>query len=139
MKQITNKTLLKQGDKTFQPVEVNKIIYWVDKDVKENEPCFIITRQGFLGRYEGIAPELLKGNNGKIIAQSHPKFEGIPVISLDKNPTLHYQAQYYTQKDIEKTMRFCRETILQRDFILEQINQILVVEVDEQFNIISYE
>lgn len=30
MKKITNKTVLRQGNKLFQPVEVDEVIYWVD-------------------------------------------------------------------------------------------------------------
>lgn len=32
MKKITNRTLLKQGDKTYKPIEVDNVIYWIDKE-----------------------------------------------------------------------------------------------------------
>jgi hypothetical protein len=31
MKQITSKTLLQQGDKIYQPIEVDGVIYWYNK------------------------------------------------------------------------------------------------------------
>ena len=37
MKQITNKTIIKQWDKTFQPIEVDGVVYWIDITFKESE------------------------------------------------------------------------------------------------------
>jgi hypothetical protein len=94
----------------------------------------------------------------KIVAQSQSKLEEVPVISLDSyveklmkkwvmNPKMYnfvvqmfkeYENQY-TQKDIEEAIRMGRDRIYDSTEILEQINQISVIEVDEQFNIVSYE
>lgn len=140
MKQITNKTILKQGNKTFQVVESDGVIYWRD--------------------------ELLN-----FVAQSQPKLEGIPVISLDSyveklaykyyNSNEHYKVAdsfHYingykanpnssTQKDIKKAIELARIEIrnginsyeLTNEQILQKINEISIIEIDEQFNIISYE
>ena len=34
MKKITENAVLKQGDKTYQPIESEDIIYWIDKLLK---------------------------------------------------------------------------------------------------------
>jgi hypothetical protein len=146
MKQITKNTILQQGDKTYQPVEVDGIICWIDKSTLADE----------------------------IIAQSQSKLEGIPVISLDRyvdeaflekhglvsmskttKGSIGYREfvsgynsnpNQYNLKDIEKAIDLARlqgeESFLCKysdKEILEQINQISVIEVDEQFNIVSYE
>ena len=36
MKIITNKTVLKQENNTFTPVEVDNVIYWVDESFKDS-------------------------------------------------------------------------------------------------------
>lgn len=149
MKKITNKTILKQGDKTFQPIEdIDESIFW------EDSGC-------------------------NVVAQSSAHIEGIPVIDLcdyvekladdfiigqtlrnrgfEKDGWIStgfvygYQANpnQYTQKDIEKVIELARKGDenwqgyvnheLTTKEILEQINSISVIEVDEQFNIISYE
>jgi hypothetical protein len=90
MKQITNKTILKQGNNTYQPVEVDGVIYWVDK--KGDFPY-----KPFIGAYiiewadksinlvnlSNSIPNSRRAISNRIIAQSTPKIEGIPVISLD--------------------------------------------------------
>jgi hypothetical protein len=151
MKQITKNTILKQGDKTFQPVEgIDKIIFWIDKPVEVN-----------------------------IVAQSQPKLEGIPVISLDsyvkkfkkeynsgnnsgiftKGIEIGIEIGYnsnpnqYTQKDIEKVIKLARqqtttnmgggfyeyEETYSNEEIFEEINFISVIEVDDNFQILNYE
>jgi hypothetical protein len=155
-KQITNKTILKQGNKTFEPIDhMGTNITW------ENE-------------------------NDITVAQLQPILEGVPVISLDSYRSIlsekackkqdlaggfsggvHERAvagmffrkgynsnpNKYTQKDIEKSIELAKKGydefgingFIKHGFdftkqqILEQINSISVIEVDEQFNIISYE
>ena len=180
MKQITNKTILiqeigqekckeygcgnsecifeclnpKKIFKTYQPVEVDGVIYW---GKKSNEDWF-----NFYNEDEYWF----------LVAQSQPKLEGIPVISLDSYVERLGQKygksrvevstawgsfvdgyksnpNQYNQKDIEKAIELARETISSNEAgicdkytelgILQQINSISVIEVDEQFNIISYE
>ena len=164
MKIITNKTLLKQGDKTYPPVEVEGVIYWEKDHVKSGN--FVFNR---------LSKEIVQTNqstcvwfNRKIVAQSQPKLEGIPVISLDKrlvlseeeknelltenksfigHAYLYYRLGYnsnpnhYTQKDIEKVYKLLIDSskIYTYEEIIEQINSISVIEVDENFQIISYE
>jgi hypothetical protein len=89
MKTITNKTILKQGDKEFQPRFVmpdDTIIYWIDfsKNVLGSDFGTYVwsTRYAkpiILGEHEN---SYLK-ECFKIMAQSQPRLEGIPVISLD--------------------------------------------------------
>jgi hypothetical protein len=126
MKTITKNTILKQGEKTFQPVEVDGVIYWVGK--------------------EGFA-----------IASSKLMTDDVPVISLEANNTrLIMEGKYpfdlksYTKEDIEKAIElmdgvrlfhkaqhpFERSQQIKR--ILDQIDSISEIEVDENFNIISY-
>lgn len=152
MKQIANKTILKQGDKTYYGVETKDCILWYGK--------------------EQVLP----------VAQSRPKLKGIPVISLnsyvnqlgkkhlDKNhnnediahPEMYdgynsfiegYKSNHnqFTLKDIEKAVELARvkdphnvvdgEKLFEYSIkdIHDRINSISVIEVDEQFNILSYE
>jgi predicted amino acid racemase len=117
MKQITKNTILKQGDKTYQPVEVDGIIYWVDKEENHWIGAFNI-------------------NDKDVVVQSQPKLEGIPVIDLKTNLN-YYNINQYTQKDIEKFYKHVKTHTFAE--AMEQINSISLIEVDEQFNIISYE
>lgn len=161
MKQITNKTKLKQGDKIYEPVEVGGVIYWGDKyadingyylDEKNNINKSFKNNAGF---YRGCS---------KIVAQSQPKHEGIPVISLDSyiqklasdriNMYTNEDEQVFiegyksnpnqwTDNDIIKTIELAREEhdrgyyLYNTEEILEQINYIELIEIDEQFNIIN--
>jgi hypothetical protein len=145
MKQITNKTIIKQGDKLYYSVETKDCILWYGK--------------------EQMLP----------VAQSQPRIEGIPVVSLDKSIDdfiYEYQQEgmlpsmakrriltlsnpnQYTQKDIDKAIDLAKKSAYvdaidwdrhvvsfeeTKEEILQQINSISVIEVDEQFNIISYE
>lgn len=80
MKQITNKTVLRQGDKVFQPVEVDGVIYWVDEEVvcKTGEPYLSSFLRRIIPKSKGVMQA-----GDKIVSQSQTKLEGIPVISLD--------------------------------------------------------
>jgi len=163
MKKITKETILRKGHKTFQSVEVNDVVYW---GKKSNEDWFNL---------------IVDDEYWYIVAQSQPKLEGVPVISLDSyverlkkgisefsKLATDTQEQFwtgkaagfgealqiynksnpnqYTQQDIEKAYKMGYED---RDkdigygsnlaYCKEQINSISVIEVDEQFNIISYE
>jgi len=161
MKQITKNTILKQGDKTYQPVEVDGIIYWVDEYVvcRTGELYLTSIQRRIIPKSEGVIQA-----GDKIIAQSQPKLEGIPVISLDSyvekladlkgfyDSTEDNKGNYttkafiegyksnpnqYTQKDIEKFYKHVKTHTFAE--AMEQINSISLIEVDEQFNIISYE
>jgi len=185
MKQITNKTILKQGDKTYQPVEVEGVVYWVDnKPSKKGQKCYDKSDNTIFEKEYDSLPHPLTNDNPvnendylPIVSQSQLKLVGIPFISLDlyienladncvknhsSNRTLNEDGwmstgfvygynsnpNHYTQKDIEKAIELARERIPHPDFdyvyeedqeILEQINSISTIEVDQQFDIISYE
>jgi hypothetical protein len=165
MKQITNKTALKQGDKTYQPIEVDGVIYWVDKEAKIEKGKFFITKENIVHNNTGW-------NYGDvvIVAQSQHKLDGIPVVSLDSYAdSKYYQLHWwkknldfketevdtlekksfgkgfksnpnqYTQADIDKAMSWARDRIESNEEILEKINSISVIEVDENFNVIGYD
>jgi hypothetical protein len=180
MKQISSKTILKQGDKTYQPIEVDGVIYWVDNEKIIAENDFSINyRLSDNNPYINKASyhKEKKKEKGKIIAQSQLKLDGIPVVSLDSyvKGTINKMAysevtdidnsqfergfiygfhkgfksnpNQYTQADIEKAFRLGEDSkedeingdgALELSEILEQINSISVIEVDEQFNVISY-
>ncbi len=182
MKKITNKTILKQGDKTFQPVEVDGVVYW------HNSIHSVMGYTYFLDGTIGYisSSDRIFDYGYEIVAQSQPKLERVPIISLDsyverlkkgiyessKLATVTQeqfwigkaagfgealqiynksnQNQYqYTQQDIEKAMNAARNIevdifrtlkyTFSNEAILEAINSISVIEVDEQFNILSYE
>jgi hypothetical protein len=174
-KQITNKTILKQGDKTFQPIEVDGVIYWIDKEATE---CKFYLHKSFSGNDQiynveedgGSLDDFKRGQPigwcSKIVAQSQPKFEGIPIVSLDSYVE-KFKKEYnsgnnsdvftkgietgieigyksnpnqYTQKDIYFAINLAKHPLnYSNEQIFHQINSISVIEVDEQFNIISYE
>lgn len=183
MKQITNKTILVQGDKTFQPIKVDGVIYWVDDaDIKEGDHYYNHQWQQDLGNglFKRGVSDKMSINDKKVISQSSLKLEGIPVINIYSPiqqlltelketfnnclPEFKTGIQHavlrtscylesdnqYTLKDIEEAIKLAkkRETIegISPDFhkftsneIVEQINSISIINIDEQFNIISYE
>lgn len=159
MKQITNKTILKQGDKVYYPVKVDGVIYW---GKKSNEDWFNFYREDEYWFF---------------VAQSQLKIEGFPVIGLDsyieklkkgisefsklandkKDPFWTGKAagfgealqiyksnpNQYTLSDIEKAIDYAANPqkilINTKEEILEQINSISTINVDDNFNIINYE
>ena len=147
MKQITNKTILKQGDKTYQPIEVDGVIYWIDPEARGmmgwNYNLGLKRLDNLPQHYPVCTTEW--NCCKKIVAQSQPKLDGIPVVNLRK----HIGDDFYTQADIEKAIWLAKEqsgwswNTMEDSYtmeeILEQINSISVIEVDEQFNVISYE
>jgi hypothetical protein len=183
MKQITNKTIIKQGDKTYQPIEVDGVVYWTSKEVLDSGYVFTpnILIEKIICKYPNSSSFMVEttGENSpyyveflsQIVAQSQLKLEGVPVISLDnyakklatkKGLRIYdYDGHYfmkgynsnhnqYTQKDIEKAIDLTRKEIKQvvdgvniigftNEQIYEQINSISVIEVDDEFNILSYE
>ncbi len=132
MKKITNKTVLKQGDKTYQPVEVEGVVYWVGKIrhmteyVTNGEEIF---KPSDLPEY---STEYAERYWERVVAQSFYKLEGVPVVSLkhlgtdaayryycqDENTTsgqaFHFTKGYeanpntHTQRDIEKAIELAR-------------------------------
>ena len=154
MKQITNKTILKQGDKIYNPVEVDSVVYWIDETIltgmkgdwviETHNP--IVTTVCEISR-DNADLKMNGYKDMKIIAQSQSKLDGVPVI--DFNDFVNENGELaYTQKDIEKAIELAQrfnlvdgfsEPKYEKEEILEQINSISIIEVDEQFNVISYE
>jgi hypothetical protein len=199
MKQITKNTILRQNNKTYQPVEVDGVIYWTDFELpKDRQICITFHKETKLAMVDkdGFYEEDLDRyaySPLRIIAQSKIadgwKLAIFPIISLNediiaaKNAEClkgvfseeeNYQLRrsyflkgfnsnpnQYTQKDIDKTIAMSKiaktpdglididawissgyegaEPAYTEEEILEQINQISVIEVDDQFNIVSYE
>lgn len=150
MKQITNKTVLKKGDIIYQPVEnMDKSIFW------ENEDNRIVAQ----------SQPTLKDVPVISIADWYSKLRMIGLTS-DACCIVSdlLEINCYTQKDIEKaidlarTLQYDQQTEVDVESILgssdgtygirqkytekqiiKQLNSISVIEVDEQFNVISYE
>jgi hypothetical protein len=84
MNKITATTRLIQGGKEYQPVEVDGVIYWVDKTITPEHKeicCFVDGFKTWLDEYlthVKFTPSIFK-----IIAQSQPILKGIPVITLN--------------------------------------------------------
>jgi hypothetical protein len=171
MKKITNKTILIQGDVTYQPRFVmsdystistrsrDKIIYWIDISKHIEGIHNMVGKSVWSVRY---AKPIILGEHEnsylnecfKIVAQLEPILEGRPVISLD---VIGFDEFEYTLKDIEKAIELAQEgkyisessdggenyedvfKYPTKKEILEQINSLSIINVDEQFNIISYE
>jgi hypothetical protein len=138
MKQITNKTILKQGDKTYQPIEIDGVIYWVDK--REILPNTWYENSGVLflsdsvynkGNNPNNSNPIVTDFNRSIVAQSEPKLDGVPVVNLDSYvdriakeilpDDTNWQRRFdivkgfksnpnqYTQADIEKAIELARK------------------------------
>lgn len=191
MKQITNKTILKQGNNTFQPVEVDGVVYWTDGKLPKDRDISItfhkdtglpmVDKEGFYEEdlsYYAYPPK-------RIVAQSKIaggwKLARFPFVRLgsyierlaneyapvemddydgkhseyDINKSIRNGVEFgyrsntnqYTKEDIDKAINMAwllgqnvnqnlTDTI---DLIFEQINSISVIEVDDKFNVISYE
>ncbi len=173
MKQITNKTILKQGDKTYQPIGIDGVIYWVGTVRHMTEYVTNGTEIFKPSDLPEYSVEYAKRYWQKIVTQSESKLDGIPVVSLDsyldlrfknetttwswgesgpRTPKEFYKMGFksnpnkYTQADIEKAYKLGYED---RDsdigfgsnlnYAIEQSNSISVIEVDEKFNVISYD
>ena len=120
MKQIINKTILKQGDKTYQPIEVDGVIYWVDKisqiivgdwysEMVMGKVLFThkMKEESLIGWNESEhTKNSFKARCSKIVAQSEPKLDDAPVIEI--GPT-GFDEFEYTQADIEKAIELARE------------------------------
>ena len=139
MKQITKNTILKQGDKIFSTIESEGVIYWRDEYlnfVAQSSPKLAGVPVISLDTYI----EMLVG-----------KYVSYPNAYVLVKQLFKSNQNQYTQKDIEKAIDLYRELGLNVDKtlkvnidklkqeIFEQINQISVIEVDVNFNIISYE
>jgi hypothetical protein len=110
MKQITNKTILKQGDKTYQPIEFGGMITWCDEHdgiLAQSEP-----------KLDGV-PVIEIGSTG------FDEFEYTQA-DIERALSLAFLA---SQDGYDITTKE----------ILEQINSISVIEVDEDFNVINFE
>jgi hypothetical protein len=161
MKQITNKTILKQGDKTFHPLEIDSVIYWIDKStlademVAQSKPIHgvpVVSLDSYVNELTKLdLIHLIK------IVQKSEDYKSVMGINLEntlKRLLSNYKSNqnHYNQKDIDRVVTLAREYTLTEKFgdttvdfdlleqqIFNQINSISVIEVDEQFNVISYE
>jgi hypothetical protein len=152
MKRITEKTILKKGDKEYFPVKVDETIYWCSNgDVFPSEPYLAWETNYSTGPKERwvlyyLNTELNGSKQLVIVAQSYPNVDGIPVISLEAHNTMlimedecPIDLNSYSLKDIEKTVRLTRGSDTPIEIIIEKVNEISVIELDEFYNIISYE
>lgn len=84
MKEINKNTVLKKGDKIYQPVEVDGVIYWVKESiVTKRFEGYLIDCDKFIRHGMSDIRSILSFNGRKIVVQSQSKLEGIPVISLN--------------------------------------------------------
>jgi hypothetical protein len=90
---ITKDTILKQGDKEYPAVEVEGVVYWVDENLKGEIGWNFNYGLDRLDNLPSYYPEHSTEWNccKKIIAQSKPILEGVPVISREVNPVVVYQ------------------------------------------------
>jgi hypothetical protein len=152
MKRITEKTILKKGDKEYFPIRVDEIIYWCSNgDIFPGEAYLALETNYSTGQKERwvlyyLNTELNGSKQLEIVAQSHPKVDGKPVISLEAHNTMlimedecPIDLNSYSLKDIEKTVRLTRGSDTPIEIIIEKVNEISVIELDEFYNIISYE
>jgi len=187
MKNITDKTILKQNGKLYNSVDINDVIYWFDTTLPiDEEYPKIVLEKVINGNYVLMQIDNIndidRSRQYQIIAQSSPNLEEIPVISFDMYLQTISQQEYpikkwnhipsyydlyaddrrvfikgykanpnkYTENDILKAIEFAYGMGYQdRDldighgsnlpFCKEYIMSLSIIEVDETFNIISYE
>jgi hypothetical protein len=160
MKNITEKTLLKQGDKVFRAFQVDECFYWVDNYTDKGDFwCIDIDKVIF--KDQPHYP--ISIGQRRIIAQSSAVLEDIPVISLDSYIIKLGREEYdnglglvgfisgyksnpnqYTLADIQTAINLARgrgivgtNKYYEDLEIFDQINNIGVIEVDKKFNVIS--
>jgi hypothetical protein len=166
-KKITNKTLIKQLNKKYNSVEVDGVFYWFDDEIKGEKGWNYNFGLNNVDNLPKEYPQHSTEWNfcRKIIAQSQNKLEGVPTILLmnyhwnlslknakiskTKNKSAFrsgfvkgYKSNLnqYNQKDIYFAINMSKHSLnYSSEQILEQINSISVIELDEEFNIISYE
>lgn len=167
MKTINKNTTLKCEDKTYLPVEINEVIYWIDTNGILNENSFVLEDKKILSccnrLYLSAKNHLLQSTN-KIISQSRNVLESVPVINLDNYAKdrykylygtdfddtevslLEWQAfklgynsnkGYYSKEDIEKAIDLYRELGLNVDKTLKTNVDNLKQEIFKQINSIS--
>jgi hypothetical protein len=139
MKQITNKTILLQGDKTYQPIEVDGVVCWVYKRQIVAQTTLLYTNKPIIS-LDSYVEKLTYDYNLDAHENIYGQVNAFKA-GYKANPN------QYTQKDIEKAIELgfsCNDGFgeireIEKIKILEQLNSISVIEVDKQFNIISYE
>lgn len=106
MKQITKITTLKQGDKKYYPIEIDSVIYWIDltAPIEEVYPQIVVEKLNKMNTYclfqiDNIN-DIDRGLQYKIIAQSQPKIEFVPIIRLDSY--IESLAKYYTGEEMDR-------------------------------------
>jgi len=141
MKQITNKTVILQVDKTFQPIEVDGVVYWIDNRppmfneywcyLAENEDIVFTKNSLPLTWFEKLHD--LK-NYYTVVAQSKPILNGITVIDLQAHIAQKLASDngwdwYNTESSARRVFELWAKQIS---------NSIQSIEVDNDFNIISF-
>jgi len=145
MKKITETTVLKSKDNTYNPVTVDNVIYWVDDNATE---CRYYLHLSIDGRHQ-IYDLLTTGNLAdfkrgqpigwcvKVVAQSQPKLPCLPVIHFDNR---------YTESDIIRSFDIARKRIDHPDWdyvyetnkeLLDAINSVSIITVDNDFNVLN--
>ena len=124
MKQITNKTILKQGDKTYTPVEVDGVVYWVDPalPIEEVYPHIVIeklTTGDYMLLQIDTINDIDRSCQYQIVAQSQPRIEGIPVVDsyvneLTKLDLIHLIKIVQKSEDYKSVMGINLENTLKR-------------------------
>ena len=137
MKHITKETILIQGEKKFRPVEIHDTIMWEDteqtKELRDNEPS-----------------EVMNPIKGVFIAQSKPQIQDMPTINLQANNTMlimegenPIDLNAYTEKDVRKALSMAFNQMYEggnitSDEIIAEINKVESIEVDDNFEIITF-
>jgi hypothetical protein len=144
MKKINSNTLLKCGNKTYRGAEINNVICWIDSSTLADE---IVAQTSNL--IQGIPVISLENYYGDIHESWNIVYRMFPQISLtlfsrifkdgyNSNPNKD------TVHDLVKAIDLSRQypadvAGFRKEEILEELSQISVINVDEQFNILSYE
>ena len=150
MKKITTNTILKQGDKTFTAVEVDGNIVWIDKTEFADET--IAQTKAIL---QGIPVILLDSYVERLAEKDADKYDWDFESSSGNGYADHvygfikgYKSNpaKWTDEDMERAIELSRIKLevnaeneyLTKKQIFEQLSEISVIEVDNDFNVLNY-
>jgi hypothetical protein len=134
MKQITNKTKLKKGDRIFEPITFGGGITWCDEDDGT------IAQSAMPIPIDGVPIISLNSYIEKLACEESGIFaiQQVWKFGYKKNQ----EQNGYSKKDIEKAYEIGRGDFgyaYTKQETIDIINSISIIEVDDNFSIISYE
>ena len=146
MKKITEETVIRLGQEVYNPVVIDGVIYWVDKNNYGELDDYVTNGSVIIQAY--FLEEHNRNKYSKIVAQSEYEILediSVPVIAQSMIRDHGFDMYEYTIEDIEKAFdagaayatgsheEFQQIHISKSQFI-ERLNSVKEIVVDEDFN-----